>query len=260
MEKSALSSDLGLGLQPQKPVRKVENPRYKNPAVRQTFTASVKDKRLTVQQLCDIGQCRFREVDGRVQCRRYYTLTHNDMTGNLLLSVGNHFNLSQVAGVWTRMLRDEVLAWWDTPKDGIPCLHVKCHVSGEQLWPLPASFRDTIFLMDMPLVLECILKGDSTFINQKPSLLSGRVEIHLQSHKLELNRSLFWGHFGFQDTWRTPPAPVEDFVRLLCTRYTAARLILKWLVFIHGQDESLNRSQKINRAKVATRELPSSLQ
>eukprot|EP00899_Mesostigma_viride_P005441 jgi/Mesvir1/14899/Mv26262-RA.2 len=43
---------------------------------------------------------------------RTYTLTHNDLTGDLLLSMGPHYNKKQIAGWYTQLLRDEVVAEW----------------------------------------------------------------------------------------------------------------------------------------------------
>ncbi|GBF88790.1 histone-lysine N-methyltransferase [Raphidocelis subcapitata] len=45
-------------------------------------------------------------------CDRRYTLTHNDITGALRLSIGANFNSRQVRGFYTRVLRDEVVAEW----------------------------------------------------------------------------------------------------------------------------------------------------
>jgi hypothetical protein len=45
-------------------------------------------------------------------CARRYTLTHNDLTGALQLSIGAEFNVRQVKGFYTRVLRDEVVAEW----------------------------------------------------------------------------------------------------------------------------------------------------
>lgn len=45
-------------------------------------------------------------------CKRRYTLTHNDLTGSLNLSIGDEYNHQQLSGWYTRILRDEVLAEW----------------------------------------------------------------------------------------------------------------------------------------------------
>lgn len=41
---------------------------------------------------------------------RWYTLTHNDLTGELVLSIGRGVNREQISGWYTRLVRDEVLA------------------------------------------------------------------------------------------------------------------------------------------------------
>jgi hypothetical protein len=43
---------------------------------------------------------------------RRYTLTHNDITGALTLSIGSEYNQQQVQGFYTRILRDEITAEW----------------------------------------------------------------------------------------------------------------------------------------------------
>ena len=82
---------------------------------------------------------------------RRYTLTHNDITGALLLTVGSDFNYEQISGFYTRLLRDEVTAEWvfDDPR---PSLHVYCHISGREMWLAPPQLRNYIFRREMPLV------------------------------------------------------------------------------------------------------------
>ena len=70
--------------------------------------------------------------DGPLQARAY-TLTHSDSTGDLFLTVAQQYNLPQISGWYTRLMRDEVLAQWDNADD-LPCLHVHCHVSGGLLF------------------------------------------------------------------------------------------------------------------------------
>lgn len=41
---------------------------------------------------------------------RSYTLTHNDLTGQLVLTVGSSYNHEQIGGWYTKLVRDEVLA------------------------------------------------------------------------------------------------------------------------------------------------------
>jgi len=60
---------------------------------------------------------------------RRYTLTHSDFTGELYLTIGSDYDRKQIAGLYTRWMRDEVLA--ELKRDGADMvLHVYCHVSG----------------------------------------------------------------------------------------------------------------------------------
>jgi hypothetical protein len=83
---------------------------------------------------------------------RRYTLTHNDLTGQLWLTVGPEFNSVQISGFYTRLLRDEVIAEWKSEVSGAPSLHLFCHVSGEEKWLAPPILRNYIFRREMPLV------------------------------------------------------------------------------------------------------------
>ena len=60
---------------------------------------------------------------------RCYSLTHSDTTGDLFLTIGPDFDRAQISVLYTRLMRDEVLAEWREDEDG-PALHVYCHVSG----------------------------------------------------------------------------------------------------------------------------------
>lgn len=74
---------------------------------------------------------------------RSYTLTHSDITGDLFLTVAQQYNLPQISGLYTRLMRDEVLAQWDV-EENVPSLHVHCHVSGGMLIG-SANWRESIF-------------------------------------------------------------------------------------------------------------------
>jgi len=41
---------------------------------------------------------------------RCYTLTHSDFTGDLFLTIGTSYDLKQISGIYTKLMRDEVLA------------------------------------------------------------------------------------------------------------------------------------------------------
>ena len=85
---------------------------------------------------------------------RRYTLTHNDLTQHLTLSVASDFNPDGQADVWyTRLLRDEVLAEWCD--DG---LHVHCNVTVEGHWWIAwaKQLRAIVFRQKLPLVLDTL--------------------------------------------------------------------------------------------------------
>ncbi len=89
---------------------------------------------------------------------RRYTLTHSDATGDLDLTIGASYDRGQVSGVYTRLMRDEVLAEWTAGAKGSE-LHVFCHVSGGLVFG-GAAMRDTIFRRELPLVFEAFRHGD----------------------------------------------------------------------------------------------------
>lgn len=106
--------------------------------------------------------------------RRRYTLTHNDVTGALRLSVGSEYNAAQVSGWYTRLLRDEVLA---ELRDG--ALHVHCHVAGRGDWWLaPSPLRSFIFRREMPLVLDTLRFADREFLRQHATGAPVLVHLH----------------------------------------------------------------------------------
>ena len=126
---------------------------------------------------------------------RRYTLTHNDITGQLWLTVGREYNEAQISGFYTRLLRDEVVAEWrwtsddcnegrteTTPcSDSLPSLHLFCHVSGEERWLAPPFLRNYIFRREIPLVRLPISgpSGCTTIINidvNEDSRNSGQLE------------------------------------------------------------------------------------
>lgn len=82
---------------------------------------------------------------------RRYTLTHNDFTGNLTLSIGSDYNYPQISSAYSQVLRDEILAEWKF-HERQPSLHIYCHVSGKERWVAPPQLRNYIFRREMRLV------------------------------------------------------------------------------------------------------------
>jgi hypothetical protein len=50
---------------------------------------------------------------------RKYTLTHSDISGELFLSIGTEYDHKAVSGLYTRIMRDEVLAEFLNGEDGL---------------------------------------------------------------------------------------------------------------------------------------------
>jgi hypothetical protein len=82
---------------------------------------------------------------------RKYTLTHSDFSGDLFLTVAAHHDLQQISGLYTRMMRDEVLGEWHI--QGIIRLEISLHVSGGVVLGT-RTLRDRIFRRELPLALE----------------------------------------------------------------------------------------------------------
>lgn len=144
---------------------------------------------------------------------RRYTLTHNDLTGQLLLTIGPQYSKQQLSGWYSRLLRDEILAHWQWHGPS-PILHIECHVSGRETWLAPPVLRDYIFRREMPLVssvlpyarasdlqqfckidlnthsvtscpvqvLNIINFAEAKFLGDNPCLANAQVMVHLSSH------------------------------------------------------------------------------
>lgn len=129
-------------------------------------------------------------VDGPV-LPRTYTLTHSDTTGDLFLTIAPVHNLPQISGIYTRIMRDEVLADW--VGDGSPNLHVYCHVSGGLVFG-SANWRESIFRYHMPMVLEAFRYGDQGLIAAHPELDQAIIHVHFQRGHKEIIED--WGQLG----------------------------------------------------------------
>ena len=126
--------------------------------------------------------------------QRYYTLTHSDFTGNLFLSVGRCYDTKETSKLYTRIMRDEVLAEL-TEDSGVVSLHVYCHVSdgfviGRTKW------RYGIFCSKLPLALEAIRFGDKGFFDRDPRLDQVPVHVHFKSSDQRYSKTEEWGPLG----------------------------------------------------------------
>ncbi len=123
---------------------------------------------------------------------RAYTLTHSDATGDLFLSIGLHNNLPQISGLYTRLMRDEVLAEWEANEQII--LHVHCHVSGGLVFG-PSKWRYSIFRYHLRMVLEAFWYGDKRLIEIYPQMAKAPIIVHFHAREKKLNKSEAWGVF-----------------------------------------------------------------
>ena len=122
---------------------------------------------------------------------RCYTLTHSDRTGELFLSIGNQYNTRQISKLYTRLMRDEVLAEL-CDEGGNLLFKIYCHVSGGFVFGT-AKWRYNILQAELPLVIEAIRYGDRTLFEQNPALDEIPILIHFQSNKSSYNKAENWG-------------------------------------------------------------------
>lgn len=122
---------------------------------------------------------------------RRYTLTHSDRTGNLFLCIGSEYDTKRMSGLYSRLMRDEVLAELGI-EEGRPVLRAYCHVSGGFVFGT-AGFRYRIFRHELPLVLEAIRYGDRRLFDQNQELSAAAVLIHFRSTASRYDRVEEWG-------------------------------------------------------------------
>ena len=117
---------------------------------------------------------------------RKYTLTHSDSTGDLFLTIGSEYDFEQISSLYTRFMRDEVLAEWQKNNDHYE-LHIYMHVSGGFCFGW-AGLRDRIFCYHLPLVLQAFTYGDKKFIEDMPEIEDSQIIVHFQSKNKKYDR------------------------------------------------------------------------
>lgn len=122
---------------------------------------------------------------------RRYTLTHSDRSGDLYLVIAREYDLKAVSGLYTRIMRDEVLAEL-IDSGGSLELRVFCHVSGGIIIGT-AKWRNSIFQAELPLVLEAIRYGDRVFFERFSELDQVPVRVYFQSSSRKYHRVENWG-------------------------------------------------------------------
>jgi hypothetical protein len=121
---------------------------------------------------------------------RRYTLTHSDVTGDLFLSIGPDYDISQISGIYTRLMRDEVLAELMN-EQGETSLHVYVHVSGGLVFGFPA-WRNDILHHHMPMVLAALRYGDRDLFAAHPELDEMKIFVHFSSNHNRYNKVEDW--------------------------------------------------------------------
>jgi hypothetical protein len=122
---------------------------------------------------------------------RRYTLTHSDRTGILFLTISNDYDTRQTSSLYTRLMRDEVLAEVNEEEDGL-VFRVYCHVSGGFVFGT-AKWRYVVFRHELPLVLEAIRFGDRNLFEKITNLDNTPVLIHFESTDNRFNKVENWG-------------------------------------------------------------------
>ena len=125
---------------------------------------------------------------------RRYTLTHSDSTGELFLSIGSDYDIQQISGLYTKLMRDEVLAELVNEGEN-PVFKIYCHVSGGIIFGT-AKWRYKIFQAELPLVLEAIRYGDKVLFEQNPEFDNAIVLIHFHSTNSRYNLEENWGNIS----------------------------------------------------------------
>ena len=125
---------------------------------------------------------------------RRYTLTHSDITGELFLTIGDRYCSKQYSGLYTRWMRDEVLA--ELVDEGeSPVFRLYCHVSGGFVCGT-AGWRYGILCYHLPHALETIRYGDRALFERNAYLDSAPVSIHFKSTNKKYDKVERWGNIG----------------------------------------------------------------
>jgi len=108
------------------------------------------------------------------------------------LTIGPEYDHKQISGLYTRLMRDEVLAEW-REGEGTFELHVHCEVERGLGW---TGMRESIFRRELDLVLEAFRYGDRGLYDKKPSLDDASVMVHFHMRKEQKDKVEDWGRMG----------------------------------------------------------------
>ena len=110
------------------------------------------------------------------------------------MSIGPCYDTKQISGLYTRLMRDEVLAELRTDSEGLS-LNIYCHVSGGFVLGR-AKWRYNIFCSELSLALEAIRFGDKAFFDHDTTLDQTPVLVHFKSTNRKFNKTEKWGSLG----------------------------------------------------------------
>lgn len=117
---------------------------------------------------------------------RKYTVTHSDTTARLFVFIGDSYAEDQVAA-----MRDEVRLEWAQTADG-PALIGSVLVGDD----VRAAFRNSIFLLEMPLALKALREADRFLFIRYPELDEAPVYIRFLSDNPDYDKTYDWGVIG----------------------------------------------------------------
>ncbi|WP_335340635.1 staygreen family protein [Rummeliibacillus stabekisii] len=120
---------------------------------------------------------------------RHYTLTHSDLTGDLFLTIGNHYAWDKVTS-----MRDEVLGEWKENSSFLYyCVYV--YIDQEPFNQLISAKRYEVFRRELPLALTAIRCGDNLLFQNYPILDQAIIVVNFVSAYPPFARQENWGMF-----------------------------------------------------------------
>lgn len=118
-------------------------------------------------------------------------MTHSEITGEFFISIGSDYDIKQISGLHTRLMRDEVLV--ELFQDVDNCVfRGYCHLSGGFVFGT-AKFRYNIFRSELPLVLEAIRYGDQVLFERNPEFDNAPALVNFRSINSRFNKVENWG-------------------------------------------------------------------
>jgi hypothetical protein len=120
---------------------------------------------------------------------RCYTLTHSDITGELFLTIGNHYAWENI-----NPKRDEVLGEWKQ-NGSFLYYYVYLYIDQGEYNINVSAKRNEIFRRELPLALTAIRYGDRFLFNSYPQLDHTLLIINFMSAYPQFARQESWGTF-----------------------------------------------------------------